>query len=103
MRGPTPTVCIFPEDFLQEAEATVRQRTARFQDVQRFCLVLLLHEKPHLSNDAAAEEVGLSPRQVRRWRQRWANGDFSVDDLTGRGRKATFSPDGPGSGHGHRL
>jgi hypothetical protein len=103
MRGPTPTVCTFPGDFLQEAEATVRRRTAQFQDVQRFCLVLLLQEKPQISNAAAAEEVGLSERQVRRWRQRWAGGDFTVEDLAGRGRKATFSPPGPCSGHGNRL
>jgi hypothetical protein len=103
MRGPIPAVCTFPEVFLQEAEETIRQRTARFQDVQRFCLVLLLHEQPRISNDAAASEVGLSPRQVRRWRQRWAQGEFTVEDLTGRGRKVTFSPDGPGRGHRDRV
>jgi Homeodomain-like domain len=95
MRGPRPTPCIFPGDFLQEARHTVRQRTAALQDVQRFRLVLMLHEDPGISNEAASQQVGLSARQVRRWRQRWAEGDFSVQDRAGRGRKAAFSPSGP--------
>jgi hypothetical protein len=103
MRGPRPTLCIFPEDFLQEARQTIHQRTAPFQDVQRFCLVLLLQEQPQIGSEAAAAQVGLCARQVRRWRQRWAAGDFSIADLEGRGRKATFSPSGSSLGHRHRL
>ncbi|MGO9462739.1 MAG: helix-turn-helix domain-containing protein [Isosphaeraceae bacterium] len=56
--------------------------------------MLLFHEQPSLRNEDAAEAVGLSPRQVQRWRSRWANGDFSVEDLPGRGRKPAFSPSG---------
>jgi transposase len=62
--------------------------------VQRFRLVLLLHERPGLSHDAAAGFVGLSARQVQRWRRRWAAGNFSIEDEQGRGRKPTFSPSG---------
>src|SRR5262249_683365 len=29
---------------------------------------------------------------VQRWRRRWAQGDFSLEDETGRGRKADFPP-----------
>jgi transposase len=56
--------------------------------------VLLLHEEPGLRNEDAAEVIGLSQRQVQRWRGRWANGDFSIADLPGRGRKPAFSPSG---------
>jgi hypothetical protein len=63
----------------------------------------LLHENPHLGQDEAGRQVGLSGRQVLRWRQRWAAGDFSVADAPGRGRKAAFSPPGAGFGQGHRL
>jgi hypothetical protein len=63
----------------------------------------LLHENPHLGQDEAGHRVGLSGRQVLRWRQRWAAGDFSVVDTLGRGRKAAFSPPGAGCGQGHRL
>jgi hypothetical protein len=100
MRGPKPASCTFPEDFLQVARDTVRRRTASVQTVQRFRLILLLHEEPTLANDAAAQRVGLSARQVQRWRQRWAGGDFSIADRAGRGRKPAFSPAGPGFGAG---
>ena len=68
------------------------RRTAAVQTVQRFRLVLLLHEQPSLRYDEAAEAVGLSARQVQRWRSRWAAGDFSIEDHSGRGRKAAFPP-----------
>ena len=45
-----------------------------------------------MANEEAGRIVGLSARQVQRWRSRWAAGDFSVDDRAGRGRKADFSP-----------
>ena len=98
MRGPRPTPCIFPEYFLQEARGTVRRRTAAVQDVQRSHLVLLLHGHPDWSPEEAAPLVGLSTRQVQRWRRRWVAGDFSIEDETGRGRKLTFSPAGPRPG-----
>jgi hypothetical protein len=94
MPGPTPALCTFPEAFVQEALDTVRRRTAAVQTVQRFRLVLLLYEHPSLTSDEAAVVVDLSARQVQRWRCRWAAGDFSVEDRSGRGRKATFSPSG---------
>jgi len=87
---------------LQEARETVRRRTAAVQDVQRSRLVLLLHEHPDCNPDDAAASVGLSARQVQRWRQRWVAGDFSIEDEKGRGRKPTFSPAGlrPSASHG---
>jgi hypothetical protein len=103
MPGPRPALCTFPEAFLQEALQTVRQRTASVQAVQRFRLALLLQQKPDISSESASAIVGLSARQVQRWRSRWARGDYSIDDLPGRGRKASFSPSGPRSGYGHRL
>ena len=104
MRGPRPASCIFPAEFLQDALATVGRRTASVQDVQRFRLVLLLHERPNLSHEDAAEIVGLSARQVQRWRRRWVAGDFTIDDHPGRGRKPDFSPAGSriGASHGVR-
>src|SRR6516225_9432586 len=92
MRGPRPVPCIFPQEFLQDAIDTVRRRTAAVQDVQRFRLVLLLQERPSISHEDAAEIVGLSARQVQRWRRRWAAGDFSIEDYPGRGKKPTFPP-----------
>lgn len=95
MRGPRPAPCIFPEWFLQEARAIVRRRSAAVRDVQRSRLVLFWHEDPDRSAEEAARCVGLSMRQVQRWRQRWVAHDFSIDDKKGRGSKPTFSPLGP--------
>ena len=104
MSGPPSAFCPrFPEDFLVQARAAVRRKTAPHQLVQRCRLVLLLHESPHLAQEDAGRRVGLSGRQVLRWRQRWAAGDFSVADLLGRGRRAALSPPGAGRGQGHRL
>jgi hypothetical protein len=96
MPGPKPQICNFPDDFVQTAANTVHRRTVSVQAVQRFRLVLLLHEQPSLGSDAAAKRVGLSVRQVQRWRSRWAGGDFSIEDQPGRGRKPAFSPSGSG-------
>ena len=104
MSGPLSAFCPqFPEDFLAAVRATLRRKTAPYQLVQRCRLVLLLQETPHLAQQEAGRLVGLSGRQVLRWRQRWAARDFSVDDATGRGRKAAFSPRGASRGQGHRL
>jgi hypothetical protein len=104
MAGPCSAFCpVFPEDFVVQARAAVRRKTAPHHHVQRYGLVLLLHENSHVGQDEAGRRVGLSGRQVLRWRQRWAAGDFSVADTPGRGRKAAFSPPGAGFGQSHRL
>ncbi len=104
MPGPaSPFRPSFPEDFLDRARHAVRSKTAEHRLVQRFQLALLLHQEPLLQNEAAGARVGLSGRQVRRWRQRWAAGDFVVEDLPGRGRKPRFSPPGRGRRQSHRL
>jgi hypothetical protein len=103
MPGPRPSPCMFPDDFLQEARNSVRRRTVAVQTVQRFQLVLVLEQHPSLSNQEAGNAVGLSARQVQRWRSRWVAGDFSVDDRPGRGRKATFSPSGSRADSSTRL
>ena len=104
MSGPLSAFCPrFPDDFLAEARATVRRKMVPYQLVQRWRLALLLHENPQLGQEGAGRQVGLSGRQVLRWRQRWAAGDFSVADSPGRGRKAAFSPLGPSRGPSHRL
>jgi hypothetical protein len=104
MPGLLPSFCpIFPEAFLQQARDTVGRKTAPHQAVQRSQLALLLHQEPHVGHAQAGQRVGLSASQVRRWRKRWAAGDFSLADAAGRGRKATFSPAGPCLGQSRGL
>jgi len=103
MPGPVPARCNFPDDFVQDALDTVGRRTATVQAVQRFRLALLLHEQPGMANEEAADAVGLSVRQVQRWRSRWVAGDFSIEDHPGRGRKPAFSPAGSSVGPRYGL
>ena len=99
MPGPTPTLCPkFPKAFLRQAHQEVRRKTVPYQTLQRYELVLLLHDHPHMTHQEAGQWVGLSGRQVQRWRQRWAAGEFVVTDRSGRGRKAIFSPSGARAG-----
>ena len=104
MRGPLPSHRpVFPSTFLEEAEQIVRRRTMPYHLRQRAALVLLLSQQPLVSNIAAATQVQLHACAVQRWRRRWAQGDFSLDDKPGRGRKADFSPSGSRAGQGSRL
>ena len=43
------------------------------------------------SHVAAGAVVELHPNSVRLWRRRWAQGDFSLVEQPGRGRKPVFS------------
>ena len=95
MPGPQPARCNFPAYFLQAAVDTIDRRTVSVQDVQRYRLALLVHEHPSITSEEAALRIGMSARQVQRWRSRWASGDFSIADYPGWGRKASFSPSGP--------
>ena len=104
MCGPLPSYRPeFPSMFLEQAEQIARQRTVSYQLRQRAALVLLLSHQPSVSNSEAAQRVQLHPRSVRRWRHRWVQGDFALEDKPGRGRKADFSPSGPRPGQGGRL
>ena len=94
LSGPSPLYqpC-FPTEFIIEVRLLSQRRTAPAHLLQRARLVLLLHLQPDLSNVEAAK-VGLHPNSVRLWRQRWANGDFTLQDQPGRGRRPKFSPPG---------
>jgi transposase-like protein len=95
MPGPVPHYRpTFPDQFVSEARRLVAARTARSHLRQRAQLVLLLQDQPLLSNVEVAARFDLHPNCVRRWRQRWANGQFTLEDASGRGRKPVFSPSG---------
>ena len=93
MPGPSPHYRpSFPDDFLAEARRLVAARTAASHLRQRAQIVLLLHEDPSITNAEAGARLGLHPNCVRRWRQRWAQGNLTLEDAPGRGRKPVFSP-----------
>jgi hypothetical protein len=104
MAGPNPVFCpLFPTEFLEQARVEVRRKTAAQRSVQRSQLALLVHEHPGWDQERLGHQVGLSGRQVHRWRKRWAAGDFSLEDVAGRGRKADFPPSGSRLGQGFGL
>ena len=104
MAGPNPIYCPnFPDGVLEDARAEVRRKTASHRSVQRSQLVLLVHAHPDWDQERLGRQVGLSGRQVHRWRKRWAAGNFSLEDVAGRGRKAIFSPSGSCLGQGPGL
>lgn len=91
MRGPDPKYQPdFPNEFVSQAESICRQPTAERRQWQRARMVVLLHRSPEMSCPEIGQEVGLDKTSVRRWKKRWANGDFSLSDREGRGRKPTF-------------
>ena len=93
MPGPSPAYSPeFPPEFLAQARAMVHRRTVGYQLRQRAELALLLHQNPLLSNPEAAARVRLHPNSVRLWRRRWADGNLTLQDEPGRGRKAEFPP-----------
>ncbi len=93
MAGPPPLYRpSFTDEFLAEARRLTATRTAASHLRQRAELVLLLHEFPAISNVEAAARIDLHPNSIRLWRQRWAKGNFTLEDAPGRGRKPVFSP-----------
>jgi len=88
---------------LAEAQTLRRHRTISFQLRQRAALVCLLHQEPEISHPEAAAALHMPVDWVRRWRRRWALGDWSLEDKSGRGRKLDFSPSGSSRRASHRL
>ena len=56
-----PALCTFPDDFVQEALDTVPVERSAVQTVQRFRLVLLLHEQPCLGNEGRQRRSDCPP------------------------------------------
>lgn len=96
MPGPAPThQPSFPPEFLDHARTCLQRRAIPFQLRQRAHLACLLAESPSLGHAPAAALCQMQPDTVRKWRRRWAGGDWSLQDRPGRGRRPTFSPTGP--------
>ena len=95
MPGAKPSHCPdFPAEFLAEAQGLLRRRAVAFQLRQRAGLVCFIHREPQGSHAEAVVDVQMPAVSIRRWQRRWAQGDFSLEDKPGRGRKLDFSPSG---------
>jgi hypothetical protein len=104
MPGPLPHfVPEFPGEFVEQARDIVRRQTAQRRLWQRARMVVLLDENPQRNHADIGREVGLSDQAVRKWRKRWCDGDFCLQDKPRPGRPAVFSPRRRGRGQGRRL
>ena len=92
-RGPKPTFhpCFTPEQVAQARQVAARPTEAHVK-VLRARMVLALAEQPSLSTPALARRVGVHEQTARKWRKRWTQEGFSLEDRQGRGRKPAFSP-----------
>lgn len=82
----------FTPDALEMCRELIRRRQAPYVEVQRARLALLLHSEPGLDSVAAAHELGLSKQAVRKWRKRWCQEPFALEDQPRSGRPPIFSP-----------
>jgi hypothetical protein len=104
MPGPTPSHRPdFTEEQLAQARRLANQYTAPFCQVVRARLTLILAEAPETSNAEAARRLAIDEDTVYKWRRRWAEHGWSLDDRPRAGRPRGFPPGGDGAGEGPRL
>jgi transposase len=93
MPGPKPShQPQFTEAQLVQARQLAQQYTAPFCQVVRARLTLLLAEAPAISNAEAARRLALDEDTVYRWRRRWKEEGWSLEDAPRSGRPRAFSP-----------
>jgi transposase len=79
---------------VEQARQVARQTHAPAVQVQRAKLAVLLAEHPTISSIGAARHLHLHVQTVYKWRKRWAQEGFSLEDRPRSGRPRRFSPSG---------
>ena len=93
MSGPQPQYQPrFTQAQIDQAQKLIRQRNAPHTKVQRAKMVLALAEAPSLSHQKLADAAGVSHPTAQKWRKRWVEEGFSLDDHQRSGRPPDFSP-----------
>jgi transposase len=89
--GPPPTYQPrFSEAEIAQARSWACSQALPHAEVQRARLVLLLHEQPDLRSPQAARRLGQSTAWVCKWRRRWVEQGFSLQDAPRPGRPTQF-------------
>ena len=89
--GPPPTYQPrFSEAEIAQAQSWARSQALPYAEVQRARLVLLLHEQPDIRSPQAARCLGRSTTWVCKWRRRWVEQGFSLQDASRPGRPPQF-------------
>jgi len=104
MSGPLPTYQPrFPPEEVAQARQIVRQPTAPYMQVQRAKRVVILSKAPRISTRALAEQGGVHYHTAWKWRKRWTQEGFTLEDHPRSGRPPAFSPCAGGFCQGYRL
>jgi len=82
----------FADEEIQKAREICRRRNAPHVQVRRAQLALFLHEHPGAFSSEAASALGMHEQTVRKWRKRWAQVGFTLQDDPRSGRPRRFSP-----------
>jgi hypothetical protein len=90
----TPHQPAFTDTQLTQARKSAAARSAPLREVLRARLTLLIAENPEISHAEAAQGCGLDRHTVYRWRRRWAEEGWSLEDAPRSGRPRAFSPAG---------
>lgn len=80
------------EEQIALAQKVARQHSAPHRQVLRARLTLVLAEEPEVPHPEAAARTGLDYNTVYKWRRRWAEQGWSLDDAPRSGRPPSFSP-----------
>ena len=92
MPGPCPKYQVeLTEEQVRSLTHLNRTHTAPFVQVQRARILLLAYQRPEMSNQAIARQVGCHLDTVRVWRQRWQT-DKVITDRPRSGAKRDFTP-----------
>jgi hypothetical protein len=81
----------FTEAEVAQAQAWATSQTLPHAEMQRARLVLLLHEQPDLRSLDAGRRLRQSASWVCKWRRRWVERGFSLQDTPHRGRPQQFA------------
>jgi DDE superfamily endonuclease/homeodomain-containing protein len=89
--GPPPTYQPrFSEAEIAQARSWACSQALPHAEVQRARLVLLLHEQPDMRSPQAARRLGQSAAWVCKWRRRWVEQGFRLQDAPRPGRPSQF-------------
>lgn len=89
--GPPPTYQPrFSEAEIAQARSWACSQALPHAEVQRARLALLLHEQPDLRSPQAARRLGQSTAWVCKWRRRWVEQGFSLQDASRPGGPPQF-------------
>lgn len=83
---------VFTDEDIRQAQEVCRRHNSPQVRVLRARIALYLHEHPGALSPHVANALGVHEQTVRKWRKRWTQHGFSLEDLPRPGRPRRFSP-----------